>query len=156
MSDSTTSGITTSIHDVDILLVEDNPDDAGLVIRELRKNHLANNLIHLTDGAEALDFIFGRGKYSSRKVEDKPRVILLDLKMPKVDGMQVLRTIRADDRTKLIPVVVMTSSKEEKDIVDSYSLGVNAYVVKPVGFDSFSKAVAELGMFWILVNQPPK
>lgn len=156
MSDTTTSDITASIHDVDILLVEDNPDDAGLVIRELRKNHLANNLIHLTDGAEALDFIFGKGKYSSRKVEDKPRVILLDLKMPKVDGMQVLRTIRADDRTKLIPVVVMTSSKEEKDIIESYSLGVNAYVVKPVGFDSFSKAVAELGMFWILVNQPPK
>jgi CheY-like chemotaxis protein len=145
-----------SIHDVDVLLVEDNPDDAGLIIRELKKNHLANNLIHLTDGAEAIDFIFGKGKYSERKVEDKPKVILLDLKMPKVDGLQVLRTIREDERTKFIPVVVMTSSNEEKDIINSYSLGVNAYVVKPVGFDSFSKAVAELGLFWVLVNQPPR
>ena len=145
-----------SIHDVDVLLVEDNPDDARLVLRELKKNNLGNNIIHLPDGAEALDFIFGRGKYSDRKIEDKPRVILLDLKMPKIDGLQVLQAIRADDRTKLIPVVVMTSSREEKDIVKSYSLGVNAYVVKPVGFDSFSKAVTELGMFWILVNQVPK
>jgi two-component system response regulator len=146
----------TSIHDVDVLLVEDNPDDAGLVIRELKKNHLGNNLIHLGDGAEALDFIFGRGKFSDRKIEDKPKVILLDLKMPKIDGLQVLREIRADDRTKLIPVVLMTSSREERDIVESYRLGANAYVVKPVGFDSFSRAVAELGMFWVLVNQPPK
>jgi two-component system, response regulator len=145
----------TAYHDVDVLLVEDNPDDAGLVLRELKKNHLGNKIIHLTDGAEALDFIFGRGKYSDRKVEDKPKVILLDLKMPKVDGLQVLRAIRSDERTKFIPVVIMTSSKEEKDIIQSYSLGVNAYVVKPVEFESFSKAVCELGMFWILVNQPP-
>jgi len=145
-----------SIHDVDVLLVEDNPDDAGLVIRELKKNNLGNRLIHLTDGAEALDFIFVRGKFSDRKIEDKPKVILLDLKMPKVDGLQVLRAIRGDERTKLIPVVVMTSSREEKDIVKSYSLGVNAYVVKPVDFDNFSKAVVELGMFWILINQAPK
>ena len=145
-----------SIHDVDVLLVEDNPDDAGLVLRELKKNHLGNNVIHLPDGAEAIDFIFGRGKYETRKVEDKPKLILLDLKMPKVDGLQVLRSIREDPRTKFIPVVVMTSSREEKDIVESYSLGVNAYVVKPVGFDAFTKAVAELGLFWILVNQPPK
>jgi two-component system response regulator len=144
-----------SIHDVDVLLVEDNPDDAGLVIRELKKNHLGNKLIHLTDGAEALDFLFGRGKYAERKIEDRPKLVLLDLKMPKVDGLQVLRAIRGDDRTKFIPVVVMTSSREEKDIINSYSLGVNAYVVKPVGFDNFSKAVAELGLFWILVNQPP-
>jgi two-component system, response regulator len=145
----------THVHDVDVLLVEDNPDDAGLVIRELKKNHLGNNLIHLTDGAEALDFIFGKGKYENRNVSAKPKVILLDLKMPKVDGLQVLRSIREDERTKYIPVVVMTSSREEKDIIQSYSLGVNAYVVKPLGFDSFSKAVAELGLFWILVNQPP-
>jgi two-component system response regulator len=144
-----------SIHDVDVLLVEDNPDDAGLVIRELKKNHLGNKLIHLTDGAEALDFLFGKGKYAERKIEDRPKLVLLDLKMPKVDGLQVLRAIRGDDRTKFIPVVVMTSSREEKDIINSYSLGVNAYVVKPVGFDNFSKAVAELGLFWILVNQPP-
>jgi two-component system response regulator len=144
-----------SIHDVDVLLVEDNPDDAELVIRELKRNNLSNKLIHLMDGAEALDFLFGRGKYSERKVEDKPKVVLLDLKMPKIDGLQVLRAIREDVRTKFIPVVVMTSSREERDIVQSYSLGVNAYVVKPVGFDNFSKAVAELGLFWILVNQPP-
>jgi CheY-like chemotaxis protein len=144
-----------SIHDVDVLLVEDNPDDAGLVIRELKRNNLGNNLIHLPDGAEALDFLFVKGKYSARKIEDKPKVILLDLKMPKVDGLQVLRAIRGDERTKYIPVVIMTSSREERDIVESYSLGVNAYVVKPVGFDSFSKAVAELGLFWVLVNQPP-
>jgi CheY-like chemotaxis protein len=148
--------MTNSIHDVDVLLVEDNPDDAGLVIRELKKINLGNNVYHLSDGAEALDFIFGRGEFSERKIEDKPKVILLDLKMPKVDGLEVLRTIREDERTKLIPVVVMTSSREEQDIIRSYSLGVNAYVVKPVGFDNFSKAVAELGMFWILVNQSPK
>jgi two-component system, response regulator len=147
--------MTDSIHDVDVLLVEDNPDDAGLVIRELKRNNLGNRLIHLPDGAEALDFIFGKGKYASRKIEDKPKVVMLDLKMPKVDGLQVLRAIRADARTKFIPVVIMTSSREERDIVESYSLGVNAYVVKPVGFDNFSKAVAELGLFWILVNQPP-
>jgi two-component system, response regulator len=145
-----------SIHDVDVLLVEDNPDDAGLVLRELRKKNLGNNIIHLTDGVEALDFIFGRQKYAQRKVEDKPKVILLDLKMPKVSGLEVLRAIRADERTKFIPVVIMTSSNEEKDVIESYSLGVNAYVVKPVGFDNFSKAVAELGLFWILVNQQPK
>jgi CheY-like chemotaxis protein len=145
-----------SIHDVEVLLVEDNPDDAGLVIRELKKNNMGNNLIHLPDGAEALDFLFVRGKFSERRIEDKPKLILLDLKMPKVDGLQVLRTIRGDERTKYIPVVIMTSSREEQDIVNSYSLGVNAYVVKPVGFDNFSKAVAELGMFWILVNQAPK
>jgi CheY-like chemotaxis protein len=146
----------TSFHDVDLLLVEDNPDDAGLVIRQLKKNNLCNNLIHLHDGEEALDFLFVRGKFSDRKIEDRPKVILLDLKMPKVDGLQVLREIRNDNRTKLIPVVMMTSSREERDIVESYSLGVNAYVVKPVGFDNFSHAVAELGMFWLLVNQPPK
>jgi len=148
--------MTNSMHDVEVLLVEDNPDDAGLVIRELKKNNLGNNLYHLTDGAEALDFIFTRGKFSERKIEDKPKLILLDLKMPKVDGLEVLRVIRNDARTKLIPVVVMTSSREEQDIIKSYSLGVNAYVVKPVGFDKFSRAVAELGMFWILVNESPK
>ena len=145
-----------SIHDVDVLLVEDNPDDATLVIRELKKNNLANKLIHLTDGVEAIDFIFGQGKFSERNVEDKPKLVLLDLKMPKINGLEVLQQIRSDERTKYIPVVVMTSSQEERDIINSYSLGVNAYVVKPVGFDNFSKAVAELGLFWILVNQPPK
>lgn len=145
-----------SIHDVDILLVEDNPDDATLVMRALKKCNLGNNLIHLSDGEQALNFIFGRGPFSDRKVEDKPKVILLDLKMPKVDGLQVLKAIREDERTSMIPVVIMTSSGEEKDIVATYASGVNAYVVKPVGFDNFSKAVAELGMFWLLVNQSPK
>lgn len=144
-----------SIHDLDILLVEDNPDDAGLIIRELKKNNLGNKLIHLSDGIEALDFLFGRNKYKDRNVQDRPRVVLLDLKMPKLDGLQVLRAIREDQRTKFLPVVVMTSSREEKDIVESYSLGVNAYVVKPIGFDNFSKAVSELGLFWVLVNQRP-
>lgn len=145
-----------SIHDVDILLVEDNPDDATLVMRALKKCNLGNNLIHLSDGEQALNFIFGKGPFSDRKVEDKPKVILLDLKMPKVDGLQVLKAIREDERTRMIPVVIMTSSGEEKDIVATYASGVNAYVVKPVGFDNFSKAVAELGMFWLLVNQSPK
>lgn len=145
-----------SIHDVDILLVEDNPDDAKLVIRALKKCNLGNNLIHLSDGEQALNFIFCKGPFSDRKVEDKPKVILLDLKMPKVDGLQVLQAIREDERTRLIPVVIMTSSGEEKDIVATYASGVNAYVVKPVGFDNFSKAVAELGMFWLLVNQSPR
>ncbi len=145
-----------SIHAVDILFVEDNPDDAALVLRALKKNNLGNNLIHLTDGAQALDFVFGRGKYAERKVEDKPKMVLLDLKMPKVDGLQVLKAIRGDERTKLIPVIIMTSSNEEKDIISSYALGVNAYVVKPVGFDNFSRAVAELGMFWMLTNRPAK
>jgi len=146
-----------SIHDVDILLVEDNPDDAKLVIRALKKCNLGNKLIHLSDGEQALDFLFGKGEFSERKVdEDKPRVILLDLKMPKIDGLQVLKAIREDPRTKVIPVVIMTSSAEEKDIVNTYNSGVNAYVVKPVGFDNFSKAVAELGMFWLLVNQSSK
>jgi two-component system response regulator len=145
-----------SIHDVDILLVEDNMDDAALVIRALKKNNLSNNLIHLTDGEQALDFLFRRGIYAERKAEDKPKVILLDLKMPKVDGLQVLKAIREAEDTRRIPVVVMTSSREEKDIINTYNLGVNAYVVKPVGFDNFSKAVAELGMFWLLVNESPK
>lgn len=146
----------TTIHDVEILLVEDNPDDAGLAIRALKKQNLANNLYHLSDGAEALDFIFAKGKYAERKVEDKPKVILLDIKMPKVDGLQVLKAIREDERTKYIPVVMMTSSKEERDIIESYKLGTNSYIVKPVDFDNFSKAVVELGFYWLLLNQTPK
>jgi CheY-like chemotaxis protein len=144
------------MHDVDILLVEDNPDDAALVVRALKKHNLGNKLIHLTDGEQALDFIFGKGKFDGREVASRPKVVLLDLKMPKIDGLQVLQAIREDPRTKAIPVVIMTSSREEKDIVDTYSSGVNAYVVKPVDFNGFSKAVAELGMFWLLVNESPK
>jgi CheY-like chemotaxis protein len=144
------------VNDVDILLVEDNHDDATLVLRALKKHNLGNNLIHLTDGEQALDFIFGKGKFEGRQVESKPRLIMLDLKMPKIDGLQVLKAIRDDPRTKSIPVVIMTSSREEKDITDTYASGVNAYVVKPLNFESFSKAVAELGMFWLLVNESPK
>jgi two-component system, response regulator len=133
---------------VEILLVEDNPDDAELTIRTLKKNHLANHLLHLNDGQEALDFL-----YSEKN--SIPKVILLDLKMPKVDGLDVLRKVKSDARLRVIPVVVLTSSKQENDIVESYHLGVNAYIVKPVDFDQFIKAVTELGLFWLVLNQPP-
>jgi two-component system, response regulator len=146
----------TDIQDVDILLVEDNQDDAGLVIRALKKSNLSNNLVHLTDGAEALDFLFANGKFSGRNKDVKPKLVLLDLKMPKVDGLQVLREIRNNENTKSIPVVIMTSSKEEQDIIKSYQLGVNSYVVKPVRFDNFATAVSDLGFYWLLINQPPQ
>ncbi len=133
---------------VDILLVEDNPDDAGLTKRALKKNNLANNLMHVSDGEEALDFIFNADNRM-------PKLILLDLKMPKVDGIEVLKKIKDDPQKKIIPVVVLTSSKEERDIMESYKLGVNAYIVKPVDFPKFVDAVAEVGMFWMLLNQPP-
>jgi len=133
---------------VEILLVEDNPDDAELTIRSLKKNNLANNLIHLEDGQEALDFLFNEGN-------GNPRLILLDIKMPRVDGIEVLRRLKADQRKRTIPVVVMTSSKEESDIIEAYQLGVNAYVVKPVDFEQFAKAVAETGLFWMVLNQAP-
>ncbi len=141
--------------DIDILLVEDNPHEAELTIRSLKKHNLANNLHHSDNGEEALDFIFGRGQYEGRKVGAGLKVILLDLKLPKVDGLEVLKQIKADDRTKQIPVVVLTSSKEEQDIVASYKLGVNSYIVKPVQFESFAKAVADLGLYWMFHNQPP-
>lgn len=142
--------------DVNILLVEDNKSDAMLTIRTLKKHNLAHNLVHLIDGAEALDFIFGKGEYAGRNISNKPKVIFLDLKMPKVSGLEVLRIIKNDERTKLIPVVMMTSSKEEKDIVESHLLGVNSYVVKPVEHESLSKIVAELGTYWVQVNNTPK
>jgi two-component system response regulator len=141
---------------IEILLVEDNPSDAKLTIRALKKNHLCNNIVHLQDGAEALDFIFGRGSYATRNVANKPKIILLDLKMPKINGLEVLREIKKDPHTASIPVIVMTSSKEDTDITTCYKLGVNSYVVKPVGFDNFSKAVTELGMYWMLINQESK
>lgn len=139
-----------------ILLVEDNMNDAELTIRALRKNNLANKLIHVKDGAEALDFIFAQGEYSYREMSNVPNVIVLDLKMPKVDGIEVLRRIKSDERTKRIPVVVLTSSKEDPDIQECYSLGVNSYVVKPVEFDHFVKAVTDLGLFWMILNQAPQ
>lgn len=135
---------------VEILLIEDNPDDAGLTIHALKKHNLANNLLHLHDGEEALTYLF------SGELTHVPKVILLDLKMPKIDGMDVLRKLKADEQRKVIPVVVLTSSKEERDILESYKLGVNAYIVKPVDFDKFTKAIADIGFFWLLLNQPPK
>ena len=133
---------------VEVLLIEDNPDDAELTIRVLKKHHLANNLVHLHDGEEALNFLFS-------KSNNIPKLILLDLKMPKVDGIDVLRKIKSDEQKKLIPIVILTSSKEDRDIIESYQLGVNAYVVKPVEFEKFVEAVAQLGLFWLLLNQSP-
>ncbi len=141
--------------DIEILLVEDNPDEAQLTIRSLKKSNLANRLLHISDGAEALDFIFAREKYAGRKIANGLKLILLDLKLPKVDGLDILKAIKTSEQTKFIPVIVLTSSKEEKDIIASYKLGVNSYIVKPVDFDSFSKAVIELGMYWMLLNVPP-
>jgi two-component system, response regulator len=135
---------------VEILLVEDNQEDAELTIRALKKHNLANNLLHLHDGEEALNFLF------SELHNNMPRLILLDLKMPKVDGIEVLRKIKSDSVRKIIPVVLLTSSKEERDIIESYKLGVNAYIVKPVDFEKFVKVVSEAGLFWVLLNQPPQ
>ena len=140
--------------EVEILLVEDSASDAEMTIRALKKNNLANKLLHVPDGAEALDFLFAEGKYVGRQIENKPKVILLDLKMPKVSGIEVLRKIKSDARTKKIPVVVLTSSKEDPDIQECYDLGVNSYVVKPLSFDEFSKAVSNLGLYWMIINQP--
>jgi|SRR6185503_1651935 len=142
-------------NEVEVLLVEDNMEDAELTIYTLKKINLANHLFHVKDGAEALDFIFAKGEYKERLKANKPRVILLDLKMPKVDGMQVLRKIKGNKATKSIPVVIMTSSKEEQDMIASYNLGVNSYVVKPIETLEFVKAVSDLGLFWLIINQTP-
>jgi two-component system response regulator len=141
---------------VEILLVEDNPDDVALTLRALRNANLANHIQVVRDGAEALDFIFCEGAHSERNLENGPKVILLDLKLPKVDGLDVLRRLKTDSRTKFIPTVVLTSSKEQNDVVESYNLGVNSYIVKPVNFETFVTAVQQLGMYWLLLNQPPK
>ncbi|HVG15519.1 MAG TPA: response regulator [Chitinophagaceae bacterium] len=140
-------------NEVEILLVEDNMSDAELVTRALRKVNLANNLIHLKDGEEALDFLFARGNFAAREKMAVPKVILLDIKMPKVDGIEVLRQIKSNPQTKMIPVVIMTSSREEQDMIGSYELGVNSFVVKPVDFTEFAIAVSELGLYWVLTNQ---
>jgi len=139
---------------IDILLVEDNPRDAEMTLRALKKHNLANNVHVAKDGAEALDFIFSRGAYAHRDMNHVPKVVFLDLKLPKISGMEVLRAIKGDERTLTIPVVVLTSSQEEKDMVESYRLGVNSYIVKPVDFDKFSEAVGELGLYWMLINKP--
>lgn len=138
-----------------ILLVEDNPDDEALTIRALRKNNIGNDLVVAHDGVEALDYLFGTGPWAGRDVHDLPAVVLLDLKLPKVDGLEVLHRLRADQRTKLVPVVVLTSSKEEQDLVKSYSLYANSYVRKPVDFVEFTEAVRNLGLYWLLLNEPP-
>jgi CheY-like chemotaxis protein len=144
----------TSEH-VEILLVEDNSSDAELCMRALKKHNLANKLVWVKDGAEALDFLFATGAYAGRSLVNGPKVILLDLRLPKVDGLDVLRRLKSEDRTRLIPVVVLTSSKEDRDVVESYKLGVNSYISKPVEFDAFAKTVSELGMYWLLINRPP-
>ena len=141
---------------VEVLLVEDNVNDAELTIRELKKHHLANNLFHVNDGEEALDFVFATGKYADvRSAVHRPKLILLDIQMPKINGIEVLQRLKSDDRSKMTPVVMLTSSKEDPDIQKCYSIGVNSYIVKPVNFESFAEAIKNLGFYWLLLNQPP-
>jgi two-component system response regulator len=143
-----------NFREFEILIVEDDPNDAELIIRSLKKHNLANKLVLLKDGAEALDFLFGQGSFAQLD-DGKPRVILLDLKLPKVSGIEVLRKIKSEDKTKKIPVVILTSSREDRDLKDAYDLGVNSYVTKPIQFDEFAKVVSELGMYWLLLNNSP-
>lgn len=144
-----------SITNTKILLVEDNPDDEELTLRALRHHNIANDLVIARDGVEALDYLFATGKYADKDPDEFPQVVLLDLKLPKIDGLEVLKKMRADERTKCLPVVVLTSSNEEKDIVDSYNFGANSYVRKPVDFVQFIAAVQQLGMYWLVLNQSP-
>ncbi|MEO9805099.1 MAG: response regulator [Reichenbachiella sp.] len=139
----------------DIVLVEDNPNDAEITIRSLKKHRLANKLVWLKDGVEALDYLLARGEYADRNINDLPKVIFLDLKLPKIDGIEVLEKIRNSEPVKKIPVVVLTSSKEEEDVVKTYNLGVNSYIVKPVEFENFAKAIAEVGFYWLVTNITP-
>ena len=145
----------TALEDVEILLVEDNPNDVELTMRALQKQNLASKVFVVKDGAEALEFIFATGAFAARKIENRPKVVLLDLKLPKVDGIEVLRRIKSDERTKQTPVVMLTSSHEERDVLDTYNLGVNSYIVKPVDFSNFVYAVSELGVYWGLLNKLP-
>ena len=138
-----------------ILLVEDNPDDVELTMRALKKNNIQNEVVVAPDGAEALDYLFGTGKYTGRNTSITPQIVLLDLKLPKVSGLEVLQRLREDGRTKLLPVVILTSSKEEQDLVDGYSLGANSYIRKPVDFNQFTEAVRQLGLYWLLLNESP-
>lgn len=144
------------LHAVEILLVEDNPRDAELTIRALKKKNLANHLYHVEDGVEALDFLLARGRYAGRDVLDLPKVVLLDLKLPRVNGLEVLKALKADERTRTIPVVIVTSSAEDPDVKTAYQLGANSYVIKPVQFDSFIDAMCKLGIYWLMVNHPLK
>jgi len=143
------------IHETDILLVEDSPDDADLAMHALRREKLANNIVIARDGEEALDFLFCRGSFADRSFEHPPKLVLLDLKLPKVNGIEILKQIKGDPRTKTIPVVILTSSKEERDLVDGYNLGANSYIQKPVDFDQFRNTVKTLGLYWMVVNQSP-
>jgi CheY-like chemotaxis protein len=138
-----------------ILLVEDNPDDEALAIRALKRHHIGNEIVVAHDGVEALDYLFCTGMYAERDIANKPSVVLLDLKLPRVDGLEVLRRLREDPRTKFLPVVVLTTSNEELDVLNSYSLGCNSYIRKPVDFVQFSEAIRQLGMYWLLMNEPP-
>ena len=144
------------MNEIEILLVEDNPDDLEMTLHALKKGKVANHIQVARDGAEALEFLFCEGRFASRRIEDVPKVIMLDLKLPKVDGREVLRRIKEDPRTRKIPVVVLTSSKEHSDVEGCYELGVNSFIVKPVSFELFVKAVQELGMYWMLLNEPPR
>lgn len=146
----------TDLNEIEVLLVEDNPHDAEMTLSALKRHHLANRLHHVKDGAEALAFIFATGAYSTRKVECSPKVVLLDLKLPKVDGLEVLKKMKSDERTQMTPVVVLTSSNEERDVFDSYRLGVNSYIVKPVDFEKFAESMRQLGLYWLLVNRSPR
>lgn len=139
-----------------ILLVEDNPDDEVLTLRALKKNNIGNEVVVARDGAEALDYLFGAGAYTGRDLSIMPQVVLLDLKLPKVDGLEVLRRMRADERTKLLPVVILTSSKEQQDLVDGYGYGANSYIRKPVDFGQFIEAVRQLGLYWLVLNETPQ
>jgi CheY-like chemotaxis protein len=147
--------MSSTMKEVEILLVEDNSTDAELAMRALKKNNFSNKLVWVKDGEEALDFIFGTGSYLNRPLSNGPRVIMLDLHLPKVDGLDVLRKVKSDPRTQTIPVVILTSSKEDRDVAESYRLGVNSYISKPVEFDEFIKVVAELGLYWLLMNRSP-
>lgn len=141
------------LDEVEVLLVEDNPHDAELTLRALKKHHLANQVHWVRDGAEALDFIFAQGVYGGWDINHKPRLMLLDLKLPKLDGLEVLRQVKLDPRTRVIPVVILTASREDRDLQECYQLGVNSYIVKPVEFEAFLKAVAEIGLYWLLLNK---
>lgn len=138
-----------------ILLVEDNPDDVALTLRSLKKNNIRNKIVVARDGVEALDYLFGTGAHADRDAANVPVIVLLDLKLPKVDGLEILKRLRADERTRLVPVVILTSSNEEKDLINGYSLGANSYIRKPVDFNQFNEAVRQLGLYWLLLNEPP-
>jgi two-component system response regulator len=143
------------LNEVEILLVDDSPEDVELTLRALRRHKIANEIQVAEDGVEALDFLFCRGSHQGRAFSHPPKLVLLDLKLPKIDGLEVLRAMRADERTKAIPVVILTSSKEQKDVIKGYDLGVNAFVQKPVDFEQFGEAIRQIGMFWMLINQAP-